>query len=67
MEKWNDLFAAVGAYDATVTATEKEAAIVNPANGNVIHVIDESAPGGEGPVGALQGIYRRIRHPAPPL
>ena len=49
MEKWNDLSAAVGAYDATVTATETEAAIVNPANGNVIHVIDESAPAGEAP------------------
>ena len=48
MEKWNDLFAAVGA-DATVTATEKEAAIANPANGNVIHVIDESAPAEEAP------------------
>ena len=49
MDKWNDLFAAVGAYNATVTATEKEAAIVNSANGNVIHVIDESAPAGEAP------------------
>lgn len=48
MEKWNDLFAAVGA-DAAVTATEKEAAIANPANGNVIHVYDESAPAGEAP------------------
>ena len=49
MEKWNDLFAAVGAYGATVTATEKEAAIANPANGNVIHVYDEIAPAGEAP------------------
>ena len=49
MEKWNDLIAAVGAYNATVTATENEAAIVNPANGNVIRVIDESVPAGESP------------------
>ncbi len=48
MDKWNDLSAAVGA-DAVVTATETEAAIANPANGNVIRVIDESAPAGEAP------------------
>ena len=49
MKKWNTVFAFLRGYDVDVSGTEDEMTIANPANGNVIRVIDESAPAGEAP------------------
>ena len=49
MKEWNTVIAFLQGYDVKVSETEDEMTIANPANGNVIRVIDESAPAGEAP------------------
>ena len=49
MEKWNTLTASLRGYDVAVSETEDVLTVTDRANGNVIHVYDESAPAGEAP------------------